>query len=74
MKGGSGQSFDWRALEVPAAEATDGWLLAGGLGPNNVAEAVLIAQPDGVDVSSGVCAEDGATRCYLNEFESVLDA
>lgn len=68
MKGGSGQSFDWQALEVPVAEASHGWLLAGGLSPANVAEAVLTAQPDGVDVSSGVCAEDGMILCQFTVF------
>jgi phosphoribosylanthranilate isomerase len=52
-------SFDWRQLSVPLHEATHGWLLAGGLQPSNVAEAVSIAQPTGVDVSSGVCGPDG---------------
>lgn len=55
MKGGSGATFDWTAVTAPTESARDGWLLAGGLNPGNVADAVRIAQPTGVDVSSGVC-------------------
>jgi phosphoribosylanthranilate isomerase len=55
--GGSGQSFDWgllgeRRSEVPA-------ILAGGLRPENVAEAIATAHPYAVDVASGVEAEPG---------------
>ena len=59
MKGGSGEAFDWARLQVPKHESSEGWLLAGGLRPDNVAEAVRIARPGGVDVSSGVCGPDG---------------
>lgn len=50
---GSGQTFDWSLLDnLPR----DGklLLLAGGLTPENVEEAVRYVHPDGVDVSSGV--------------------
>jgi phosphoribosylanthranilate isomerase len=52
LRGGTGQSFDWgllanRRSQVPA-------ILAGGLDPDNVAEAVRIARPYAVDVASGV--------------------
>ena len=59
MKGGSGEAIDWEALEVPVHEATKGWLLAGGLSADNVAQAASTAGPSGVDVSSGVTLADG---------------
>lgn len=54
---GSGQVFDWRLADG----APDGikLLLAGGLGPDNVAEAIAAVRPWGVDVVSGVEAEPG---------------
>lgn len=49
---GSGKVFDWRLAEgFPASRRL---LLAGGLTPANVAEAIRQVRPWGVDVSSGV--------------------
>ncbi len=50
--GGNAASFDWTILRgwVPPGP----WLLAGGLRPDNVAEAIRITGATGVDVSSGV--------------------
>lgn len=62
MQGGSGQALDWQNLSVPASEATRGWLLAGGLTPDNVAQAAALARPAAVDVSSGVCGPDGLAK------------
>jgi len=55
--GGTGESFDWdlvagRRGGVPA-------ILAGGLDPDNVGEAIVIANPWGVDVASGVESAPG---------------
>jgi phosphoribosylanthranilate isomerase len=55
--GGSGATFDW-ALAAPAAAARP-LVLAGGLGPGNVAEAVRIVRPFAVDVASGVESAPG---------------
>jgi phosphoribosylanthranilate isomerase len=61
LNGGSGVAMDWARLAVPRQEASQGWLLAGGLTPDNVAGAIRVANPSGVDVSSGVCGPDGAS-------------
>ena len=62
MTGGSGQQLDWRALRPPKSVAERGWLLAGGLNPGNVAEAIRAARPTAVDVASGVCGPDGLAK------------
>lgn len=57
LPGGNGVSFDWRLISnrrwpVP-------WMLAGGLTPENVAEAIALTGAKQVDVSSGVEAAPG---------------
>lgn len=49
-KPGSGQLFDWSLAEVPDGKKM---LLAGGLDPDNVSDAIDQVRPWGVDVSSG---------------------
>ena len=56
LQGGTGQSFDWEVARVLSEEGFS-FLLAGGLTPENVGEAVTIAHPWGVDVSGGVETE-----------------
>lgn len=56
-RGGSGASYDYRlARRAPSGLHV---LLAGGLHPGNVADAILAARPWGVDVASGVESEPG---------------
>ena len=63
IAGGTGESFDWNAVgEVRKngeMDTTPPLMLAGGLKPENVGQAIEIVNPWGVDVSSGVEAEPG---------------
>lgn len=49
--GGSGETFDWNSFPKNSKKPL---ILAGGLTPENVEDAILLARPYGVDVSSGV--------------------
>ncbi len=61
--GGTGQPFRWSwVVEARERGRLDGWppiVLAGGLNPQNVAQAVQAVRPWAVDVSSGVEADPG---------------
>lgn len=47
--GGQGRSFDWHSIRAQRP-----FVLAGGLGPDNVGAAIQAARPYAVDVSSGI--------------------
>jgi len=51
-RGGTGRTIDWQ--QAASAARTRRIVLAGGLTPDNVTEAVATVRPFGVDVSSGV--------------------
>jgi phosphoribosylanthranilate isomerase len=65
MPGGSGRVFDWKL----AADFKQGPLiLAGGLNPENIIEALTITRPYAVDVSSGVETENEKDFDKISDF------
>lgn len=56
-KSGQGETVDW--LAAASIARTGKMILAGGLGPHNVADAIRQVQPFGVDVSSAVESSPG---------------
>jgi phosphoribosylanthranilate isomerase len=66
--GGTGRSFEWTLVQKLARERRI--VLAGGLRPDNVAQAIAAVRPFGVDVASGVERTPGdkdldAVRCFV---------
>jgi phosphoribosylanthranilate isomerase len=59
VAGGTGIRFDWEALSDLDDSMRGRSFIAGGLNPENVAEAVGTVKPYGVDVSSGVEVNPG---------------
>lgn len=74
--GGTGTRLNWDSVrEFVLANPDRKIILAGGLTPNNVREAVRIARPHGVDVASGVELEPRRKNEYLvREFIQVARA
>jgi phosphoribosylanthranilate isomerase len=62
LPGGNGLAFDWTLLQGRAGQD---WMLSGGLSPDNVAEAVGLLNPPGLDVSSGVETSPGVKDAAL---------
>lgn len=50
--GGTGKAFNWEYLQN--FHSPRPWFLAGGLTPDNIPQALAIANPHGIDLSSGV--------------------
>ncbi len=67
LHGGTGQSFEW-SIAAKLAESGRKFLLAGGLTPENVAEAAAQVNPWGVDVSSGVETEGAQDHAKIRQF------
>ena len=66
---GSGQTFDWSAAEmVRNYVGKQSFILAGGLNPDNIEEAIRLFAPDIVDVSSGVEGHYGKDKEKILEF------
>ncbi|KAB0682904.1 phosphoribosylanthranilate isomerase [Aureimonas leprariae] len=72
LPGGNGVSFDWRLLA--ALDPATRYMLSGGLHAGNVAEALALVSPAGIDVSSGVESAPGVKDVALIEaFFDALD-
>ncbi|PMR77006.1 phosphoribosylanthranilate isomerase [Billgrantia endophytica] len=56
VPGGTGETFDWSRIPANLAKPV---ILAGGLTPDNVAEAIAAVRPFAVDVSGGIEATRG---------------
>ena len=63
LPGGNAKAFDWTILSGRTVPLP--WLLAGGLTPDNVAEAVRVTGAHAVDVSSGVESSRGVKSVEL---------
>ena len=74
LPGGNGVSFDWSLLK--SLDEDSQTVLSGGLNAQNVEEAIRIATPDILDVSSGVESAPGVKDTKLIEgfFDSVKKA
>lgn len=76
--GGTGATLPWAGLAAAFADWPDvRWLLAGGLTPENVAEAIEQARPFGVDVAGGVEVSPGlkdpeAVRRFAERADAAL--
>ena len=57
LPGGNGLAFDWQLLENHTWKIP--WMLAGGLTPDNVAQAIRVTRARQIDVSSGVESAPG---------------
>lgn len=70
LPGGNGIAFDWNILKD--YQGTSPWMLAGGLTPHNIREALNILSPHVLDVSSGV--ESAAGVKDTDKIHSFLNA
>lgn len=73
--GGSGVAFDWSIAKT--ITQSHPIILAGGLSPTNVAEAVNQVHPFAIDISSGVESEPGVKdldkiKLFINNAKQIL--
>ncbi|MEN1678648.1 MAG: phosphoribosylanthranilate isomerase [Planctomycetota bacterium] len=76
--GGTGHTFEWQAIQGHGPVIDCPLILAGGLKPENVAEAIGVVQPHGVDVASGVESSPGIkdavkTEAFIRNALTALD-
>lgn len=66
--GGTGHTINWQDLQQFSPSIP--WLLAGGLKPSNIKEALSLLNPDGIDLSSGV--EDAPGQKNLQQVRQLM--
>jgi phosphoribosylanthranilate isomerase len=73
LPGGNGVPFDWRILA--ALDRNVDYMLSGGLNAANIGDALRLANPPGIDISSGVESTPGVKDVALikNFFRAVRD-
>jgi phosphoribosylanthranilate isomerase len=71
VPGGAGIAFRWDEIASHMSARTTRLVVAGGLTPDNVADAIALLHPDVVDVSSGV--EDADGRKSAARVKSFID-
>lgn len=72
QRGGTGKIFNWRDAQKQVNQLKEPVIVAGGLNPQNVREALEILQPWGVDVVSGVESYPG--RKHAGAVTQFIDA
>jgi phosphoribosylanthranilate isomerase len=65
LPGGNGEAFDWQLLA--GVDPATSYMLSGGLNAGNIAEALAIARPSGIDISSGIESAPGVKDVRLIE-------
>jgi phosphoribosylanthranilate isomerase len=70
LRGGTGETFDWNLLSARRSKVP--LILSGGLGAENVAEAIALARPYAVDSASGTEAAPG--RKDADRLRAFIDA
>jgi phosphoribosylanthranilate isomerase len=72
QQGGTGIAFDWQEAQALVCQTPRPLMVAGGLTPDNVAAAIRLLKPDGVDVSGGVETNGAKDLAKIEQFISAV--
>ncbi len=73
--GGTGKISDWKRFrEWKKEQPSKNWILAGGIGPENLERALVETSPNGIDLNSGVESKPGVkSREKISQVFSILN-